>query len=229
MKDFIKNLLYRFGPAFLFCKKSYAQEGEDLVVDRLLLGKKNGFYVEVGAHHPFRFSNTYFFYRRGWSGICIDPLPGTKKAFNKSRPRDLALELGVSEAPGRLEYFMFNEPALNTFDSKIAKSRDGLKGYKVIKKISIDTLPLAQILRSNNIPATGIDLMSIDVEGLDYEVLSSHDWQQYSPKIVIAEALEAKFQNIEMDPIYTFLVAKGYCLYAKTGCSLIFQLNCQVA
>ena len=50
---------------------SYSQEGEDLVVDRLLNGKRNGFYVEVGCHHPYRYSNTFMFYKKGWRGICI--------------------------------------------------------------------------------------------------------------------------------------------------------------
>ena len=51
----------------------YSQEGEDIVIDRYFQHKAKGFYVEVGAHHPFRFSNTYRFYRRGWTGVCIEP------------------------------------------------------------------------------------------------------------------------------------------------------------
>ena len=219
----VKNFLKRFGPSFLFYKKSYAQEGEDLVVNRLLEGKKNGFYVEVGAHHPYRFSNTYFFYKRGWSGICIDPLPGTKKAFNKSRPRDIALELGVSEVPEKLQYLMFNEPALNTFDPVLAQSRDGHGPYKMIDRIFIDTLPLSEILKGQKIPASGIDLLSVDVEGLDLQVLMSNDWNLFSPKIIITEALSARMEDIASDPIYHFLLTKGYRLYAKTGCSIIFN------
>lgn len=56
--------------------------------------KKIGFYVDVGAHHPMRFSNTYFFYRMGWSGINIDAMPGSMKEFKKYRRRDINLELG---------------------------------------------------------------------------------------------------------------------------------------
>ena len=225
MKDLVKNLIKRFGPSFLFYQKSYAQEGEDLVVNRLLEGKRNGFYVEVGAHHPFRFSNTYFFYKKGWSGICIDPLPGVKKLFKKSRPRDLALEMGISSAPGTLEYFMFNEPALNTFDAELAKSRNGLKDYKITRQVSMDTLPLSQVLEDQKIPASGIDLLSVDVEGLDLEVLASNDWKLFLPKVIIAEALSSDVENIHNDPIYQFLISKGYTLYAKTGCSIIFTLS----
>jgi hypothetical protein len=222
MKELAKNFLKKFGPPFLFSKNSYAQEGEDLVVNRLLEGKKNGFYVEVGAHHPYRFSNTYFFYKRGWSGICIDPLPGTKKAFNKSRPRDIALELGISSSFGQMQYFMFNEPALNTFDPAVAKIRDGKKGYRVINTVSIETKPLAAILAEINIPKSGIDLMSVDVEGLDYQVLSSFDWSKNHPRVIIAESDKTQLDDIQNDPICTLLLKEGYKLYAKTGHSLIF-------
>ena len=58
---------------------SFSQEGEDLVLARIFEGKKNGFYVDIGAHHPTRFSNTHYFYRRGWSGINIDAMPGSMK------------------------------------------------------------------------------------------------------------------------------------------------------
>lgn len=225
MKEVIKNILSKYGPPFLFCKKSYAQEGEDLVVDRLLEGKKNGFYVEVGAHHPFRFSNTFFFYKRGWSGICIDPLPGTKSLFRKNRPRDIAIELGVSKVRGQLEYLMFNEPALNTFDTSLASARDGVANYRITKKVLIETMPLSEILKGQKIPTTGIDLMSVDVEGLDLQVLESNDWEVFRPKVIIAEALSARIEDIASDPIYRFLEKHGYSLYAKTGCSIIFKVS----
>ena len=51
---------------------SFSQEGEDLLIDRMFDGQSVGFYVDVGAHHPTRFSNTYLLYLRGWRGINID-------------------------------------------------------------------------------------------------------------------------------------------------------------
>jgi len=109
--------------------KSYSQEGEDLILLRIFEKKRIGFYVDVGAHHPFRFSNTYRFYLRGWRGINIDPMPGSMRLFNKFRKRDINLELAVGENEDTLIYYMFNEPALNTFDEGLAKTRDGKNGY----------------------------------------------------------------------------------------------------
>ena len=103
---------------------SFAQEGEDLVLERFLEGRPSGFYVDVGAFHPRRFSNTRSFYERGWRGINIEPAAEGCRLFRQERPRDTNLELAVSETPGELAYYVFDDPALNTFDRALAASRD---------------------------------------------------------------------------------------------------------
>ena len=82
--------------------KSYSQEGEDMILKRFFEGKQRGFYVDVGSHHPKRFSNTYFFYKTGWRGINIDPMPGSMKLFDKIRTRDINLECGIFESEDEL-------------------------------------------------------------------------------------------------------------------------------
>jgi len=224
IRETIKKIVRIFhSPAFYY-QKSFSQEGEDIIINRLIQGKKNGFYVEVGCHHPFRFSNTYFFYQRGWRGICIDPLPNTVKLFNRFRPRDIAIEKGVSLFPGVMRYFLFNEPALNTFDEEIAKSRDGKNNCSIKNIAEIETIRLSSILLDNNAPRE-IDLLSVDVEGYDLQVLQSNDWEKFKPKLIIAETLEADMCTLDSDPLSGFLKEKGYKPYAKTGNSVIFCLE----
>src|SRR5690606_2132198 len=132
-----------------FAKLSYAQEGEDLILERFFGNKKNGFYVDVGAHHPQRFSNTYNFYKKGWRGINIDAMPNSMLAFKKERPEDINLELGVSIEQKELVYHMFNQPAINTFSIDEANKKEALDRYKIIAKIHIRTLPLKEILNEH--------------------------------------------------------------------------------
>ena len=219
-----KNILKKILKSVPYATASYSQEGEDLILNKILGGKRNGFYIEVGCHHPYRFSNTFFFYRRGWSGVCIDPLPGTKKLFSRARPRDIALENGISVIPGNLTYYMFNEPALNTFDKTIAKDRDDKNGYRIIKERLISTDTLKTILDGLSIPKE-IDFFSIDVEGLDLEVLKSNDWNKYNPRLVLDEVLNDKFSEIKSDLVSQYLSTVGYEPYAKTGLSVIFKKN----
>jgi hypothetical protein len=111
---------------------SYSQEGEDMILRRIFAGKAAGFYVDVGAHHPFRFSNTCLLSELGWRGINIDADPTLIAAFNRHRPRDTNLSMGVSDAPGTLMFHIFNEPALNTFDPAVAEAKARLPGYRIL-------------------------------------------------------------------------------------------------
>lgn len=220
MRSWKRILRDSLGP-LSYGRRSYAQEGEDLVVERIMDRCSDGFYVDVGCHHPFRFSNTYLFYRKGWRGVCIDALPGTARLFRRWRPRDQVLEAGVSEEPATLTYHMFNEPALNTFDPGLAAERDGLNSYRLAGTKQVPVEPLGAILRRLGIDRE-IDLLSVDVEGLDLSVLRSNDWQKYRPKLIIAECAAATLEELESDPVRLFLHERGYRIHAKTGRSVIF-------
>ena len=69
----------------------------------------------------------------------------------------------------------------------------------------------------------GVDILSVDVEGFDLQVLRSNDWNKYKPNIIIAECLNARFSDVNSDPVTKYLLGLNYSIYAKTGYSLIFQ------
>ena len=103
-------------------ERSYSQEGEDRILARLFESSGQGFYVDVGAHHPMRFSNTFLFYRRGWRGVNIDATPGSMRLFDRYRSRDTNIESGVGLTTGVVPFYVFNEPALNTFDRELSET-----------------------------------------------------------------------------------------------------------
>lgn len=206
--------------------KAYSQEGEDLVLNRLFDNKTNkGFYLDIGAHHPFRFSNTSFFYKKGWNGINIDAMPNSMKKFEIHRKRDINLEIGISEKAGILEYFVFNEPALNGFSSDLSYARENNE-YKIIQKINIQTYPLGEILNKYKNQFETIDFMSVDVEGLDLMVLKSNNWELYRPTYIIIELLDTELKNIEQNEVYNYLNSLNYSLVSKLVHSAIFRDNC---
>ena len=173
----------------LYATKSFSQEGEDLLLKRIFEHKKNGFYIDVGAHHPFRFSNTYLFYKKGWKGINLDAMPNSMKIFEKYRPRDINLEIPVGKDGEKLVYYIFNEPALNTFDKNRIEAIVSKSVYTLIREMEIQIRSLKSILDEYLPKGQNIDFMSIDVEGLDFEVLKSNDWKKYRPEILFVESL----------------------------------------
>lgn len=208
-----------------YALKSYSQEGEDMILRRIFDEQEKGFYVDVGASHPKRFSNTYHFYKKGWQGINIDATPGSMSVFRKYRPRDVNLEIAISSHNEVTKYYIFNDPALNTFNESLALNRDGKNNYKITQIIELQTHTLKEILDEYLSHKQEIDFLNVDVEGMDLKVLESSDWQKYTPKVVLCEALSSELDDIKNDTTYKFLESKGYSLQAKTFNTLIFKIN----
>lgn len=187
----------------------YGQDGEDLILNRLLDGQLQGFYVDVGAHHPVRFSNTYLFYKRGWRGINIDAMPGSMKKFNQVRPHDINIECGVAANAGQLMYYRFNEPALNTFDVVEAEHKNK-QPYRLIDTVVVDVERLDVLLQKHMPIGQQIDFLSVDVEGKDEEVLRSNDWSRYRPRFILAETLRTDMLSLGDCPVVQFLRSVGY-------------------
>ena len=206
----------------LYSTLSYSQEGEDLILKRLFDGQKKGLYVDVGAHHPKRFSNTYLFYKMGWRGINIDAMPGSMEKFKEVRPEDINIEAAISDKVELLTYYIFNESALNTFSKNEAEQKAGKGNYRVIDEIKINTIPLSQVLNKHLDSNKQIDFLNIDVEGYDFKVLDSIDWTVYKPSVVLIEVLNIDLENLIDSKVYKFLRERAYKMIAKTFNTLIF-------
>lgn len=220
----LKKLLLKYFPVHKFRHNlSYSQEGEDMVLLGFYEGRKNykGFYVDVGAHHPYRFSNTNTFYKRGWRGINIEPNPDAMKWFKLLRRGDKNLNVGVAEQEGVMEYYCFNESALNGFSKAVSEQRHQHTPYSIQKTISVPILRLDQILDEHVRHGTQIDFLSIDAEGYDLQVLKSNNWAKYRPTYVLVEDIFDMDSGTDT-PVVAFLRENGYGIVAKTKRTLFF-------
>ncbi|MGF7079863.1 FkbM family methyltransferase [Mucilaginibacter sp. UYCu711] len=205
---------------------SYSQEGEDLILQRIFNYKNEGFFIDVGAHHPTRFSNTYLFYLKGWRGINIDAMPGSMNSFEKIRPMDINIECPVSDKEEELKYYIFNESALNTFSEEEAKKKNNVDGYYIIEEKKLKAKPLHNILSNHLSDKQEVDFLSIDVEGLDFQVLKSIDWDKVKPKVILAEDLSNDLEAIfESGAVRKYLKSKGYKIFAKTVNTVFYKLE----
>ena len=233
LKEIIKKNIIKFLPNAVkneLSKKpkwaniSYSQEGEDLILERFFEGKEIGFFVDIGAHHPMRFSNTYIFYLKGWRGINVDATPGSMIPFEEKRPDDINLEIGVTKEIGELEYYIFDEPALNTFNKERADYLVKETNFKLKQEKKIKTQPLSKILNEYLPINKKIDFLTIDVEGLDLEILQSNDWEKYKPEIILCEDLNGSLENIESSKLYQLLHSHNYTLVARSYNTMFFKL-----
>lgn len=165
---------------------SYSQNAEDVLLERLFHALKKGFYVDVGAGHPTHESVTYHFYKKGWSGINIEPIKKLYDLYNKERSRDINLNIGISNQNGPFE-FMETFPFYGMSTFKTTLSQDVLKNVQQIQKYTVQCHLLVDILE-RYVRNKTIQFLKIDVEGFEKNVLESNDWEKYRPQVVIIES-----------------------------------------
>lgn len=199
---------------YRYLNKSFAQDGEDLFLMSYFSERKEGFYVDIGAHHPLRFSNTAWAYKIGWHGINVEPNIDAINLFHEYRKRDINLQIGCGKNHGIMEYYRYEESALNSFDKNVYPELVPTS----IEKIEVKTL--REILTENNV--TKIDLLSIDVEGGEYEILKSNDWTRWKPEVIIVEQFISSVEEVIHSDIYCFLNEMGYYLGARISRNSIY-------
>lgn len=183
--------------------KCYSQEGEDLVLKRLFHSSFTGKYLDIGANHPKRYSNTYLLYKKGWTGVAIDPNPELKKLWKKMRPYDKFINAGVSSTTESMNYFYFKDNALNTFSTEKAQEIVIKHGEDILLRTEKIVMQKLDNLVSNE---KKFDLVTIDAEGMDETILKEIDFVRYGTQVVIVEATDLSIRNsiIEYLSSYSF-------------------------
>jgi FkbM family methyltransferase len=204
-------------------RESYSQFGEDLFLAERFKDRNDGFFVDVGAYHPRQLSNTHALYRRGWRGINIDATPGSSKLFKMLRPRDINVEAAVSRSSGPMEFCSWGLNAENTAYQPQIDGVSAVHGAGIIAKLT--AVSLKELLEQLPERPERIDLLNIDVEGLDFDVLQSFDWQTYRPTIVIVEQFSHTITQVLATELYEFMITMDYRLASWHRPSLIFELS----
>ena len=205
--------------SFLISKTQdfYSQTGEDQLLLKYL-PEANGSFVDVGAGQPVRGSNTYYFYKRGWSGTLIDPVDFNLRLTKLFRTRDKFIQNIVSSKNATLNFYEFYQAEYSTIEKSVAESLVN-RGIKLRSKIDLKPITLASLnLACEPIDAT---LLSIDVEGHDLEVLQSNNWSGFKPRVICVEENIASNKQSDSN-IANYLMAYGYKFVESTGLTSIY-------
>ena len=177
--------------------KNYSQGNEESVINSVFKNIENGFFIDVGAHHPTKLSNTYSLYKRGWRGLCIDPDRSHARAFKRFRPEDKLEHVAISNYDGEAEFYFGKYSVHNS-----------LKQYenRYVKKQKVTVHRLDSLLKSLG-ETRDIDVLSIDTEGTELDVLDGLDLEKRKPRLIIAEYNTSSVIDLKIQP---YLVSKGY-------------------
>ena len=171
-----------------FRMTSYADNFEDVMIQRAFDFDFQGFYIDIGAYNPVEHSVTKHFSDRGWRGINVEPNPVPFALLQSTRERDVNLNIGLSNHDGHLT--LFAAPgACWSVDRAMLTGYFGADGAQVVEH-RIEVRTLAAICAEHVPAATTIDFLKVDVEGHEREVLEGGDWSRWRPRIVLAESNE---------------------------------------
>ncbi|QDT63025.1 FkbM family methyltransferase [Calycomorphotria hydatis] len=199
--------------------QSYANEKHQEVSDRkdrintaenelirLFFEQRNtGFFVDIGANHPFLTSKTYHLEESGWKGLLIEPIPACCDQLRKHRPGSEVVQVAC-DAPdqvGEKDFYVLSDFAHSSLDPESLSHSSSIQ-----EVIQIQTRTLNSILEEKNPPQ--IDFISIDVEGCQLNVLKGFDLNRYRPRLLF---VEDHLRDLET---HSYLTKQGYRLAKRT-------------
>jgi len=207
-------------------RMSYSQQGEDLIIhDLLRIAMKidKPVYLDIGAADPVAVNNTYLLYQTGTHGVLVEPNPYYVERLKQRRPNDtvVAAGVGVDDAQEADYYVMREHPMLNTFSRDDVAIRQKSHPESVVEK----TLKM-RLIQINHLIETYLggkapDLLSIDIEGLDFAVLQTLDFERYRPAVICAETCLMVKPGVNSETV-NLLTSKGYVVHGATRYNTIF-------
>ncbi len=205
---------------------TYAQSGEDVIIkylfDSININKPS--YLDIGTNHPIKGNNTYFFYLRKSFGVCIEPDITLIDRIKKYRKNDIILNVGIGiteEKNASFYYFDGEISAWNTFSLDEAENRKKQSGISY-KKSFVELMSINTIV--DNYFNGKVNFVSIDVEGLDLEILKSFDFNKYQPEVICVETILFSLKNnvSKNQEIIDYMKSNNYIVYADTNINTIF-------
>ena len=202
-------------------RSQYSRWGEDSFLVDYFKNTSNGRYIDIGSFHPFRGSNTYLLYKKGWSGINIDINKISIDLFKLARPNDINLNLAISDANKKIKVYQTKDLGkMNTINLKFASFF--LKNYHVKESRSYNLNDI--LCKYNTNKNNRFELIDIDVEGSEYQILKSLNFKKYSFKLILVEThiFNLDFKQ-ESDKIHILLKSKNYNYLKNFGETSVYE------
>lgn len=212
-----------------FIKTYYAQSGEDAIINYILrmldIPYEEANYLDLGANHAKELSNTYFLYTQQAKGVLVEANPVLAEELSVLRLRDTVINRCVGLTSGeQVDFYILNGDGLSTPDREAAEHFCKVNpALKIEEVVTVETISVNDIIE-HYLDSKAPVLLSIDIEGMEKEIIQSIDFERYRPLIVISEMIDyamtlADHKNTEL---LSLLEERGYIEYAFTGINSIF-------
>ncbi len=179
-----------------------SQFGEDRILWQVFRQRTRGYFIEIGAYDGVTLSNTYFLEQMGWHGLLIEPIQPLCERATAARPRSRVVHAAVGKrgSTGTARFTITkNVPVLSFLhadpDHVERCRREGAELIEIeVPLTTVDDILLHERRDPSFpggpwVPNLGwrIDLVSIDVEGMELDVLDGFNLQRFAPRVLVIE------------------------------------------
>ena len=204
---------------------TFSEHGEDILIHRLLLWKKNGFYIDCGAYHPRKMSMTARLRNYGWSGMNIDADNRVIDLFNSELSNFINVNVAVSNIDGEVNLQRYNDPVINTISKKQLEHLNKIEesGNLFTEKldfVKIESRSLRSLIEEYSI--NKIDFLNLDIEETEMDGLKGFPWEKIKPTVIACEMHRLNLEKCTDNEIVKFLKDKGYILQSYVFHTSIF-------
>lgn len=217
VKQIYRRILEKY-PQY-YSKRSFSQNGEDILIKTIFdIRKINQIsYLDIGANDPVKLNNTYLFYRNKSRGVNVDANPDLIDNMNRIRSRDINVNIGIAREKGHLDFYVMENDKVSTFSSEEYQNNLNM-GLHLKEKVRVEVTTVDSIV-SQYFNGKFPDLLNIDVEGLEWDILESIDFESSNtPKVICLETAEhsMKGNGSKRENVIQYVVNCGYHSYADT-------------
>ena len=198
-----------------------SQHGEDLLIYEFFKNEPPGFFIEAGAYDGVYASNTLLLESIGWRGLLVEPHPSMAEKCRCNRPHSQVVEvaLGPPGSNGNVEFTCADQPGGSAVFSFVESDQEHKQFCKKVgcrlTQITVPCRTLNHVLA----PLTDeVAFLSLDVEGMELEVLKGLDFVKYRPQIILVESHDRPRD----EEVNAYLKASGYCRMAKRVCNVFY-------
>lgn len=226
LKSMFARTIYKLiKPPKVRINNSNSQAGEDRILVYLFgsLGLNKLTYIDIGANDPVLGNNTFVFSGKQHKGVLIEPNPSLIDNIKSARPMDIVIQAAVSAVEGETEFYIFNESALSTLSKAEADIRCQ-SGRYVIKEVKRIRLIKLESIITDYLDGILPHFVSLDVEGVDFQILSAFDFTRFPIPVWVIETCEYSESHIKPKSIaiIELMKSKGYFVYGDTYINTIF-------
>jgi FkbM family methyltransferase len=210
--------------------KYYSQNGEDCLLWEFFGPVNKGYFIDIGAFDGIHLSNSYSFEQFGWKGICVEAHPEYFSLLKKNRPRSQCLHYACvrNRNTATVEFHMEKMGLLSSVlatdefkeDVKARYEGRGLP-FQGFRSVEVPAITLDELLEKYSNRTIPIDFISLDVEGLEPEVLQGFDAHGYSPRVLVVEANT----DVARHEIFDILTSFHNYLFAGRLAENLFFVN----